>query len=97
MAKPIPAALSIVSRLLAALLGGYALTYAATAALAKALPVEPVDAVIIASLPAFALYTAVIIWAFAARSAIRLWASLGIATLTLALFAFWPRLLERLA
>jgi hypothetical protein len=89
--------LAVLSRCLAALLGGYALTYAVTAAVARALPTDPVDAVLIASLPAFAVYTAAILWAFASRSAVRAWAPVPVLGLPLALFAFWPQLLECLA
>jgi hypothetical protein len=94
---PSSAPLAVLSRCLAALLGGYALTYAVTAALARALPTDPVDAVVIGSLPAFAVYTAAIVWAFASRSATRAWTRLLLVGLPLGLFGFWPNLLERLS
>ena len=58
----------------AALLGGYAFSYAASACLARLLPLSPADAVIVATLPAFIFYTGAILWAFASRDAVRAWA-----------------------
>lgn len=49
-----------VSRITAAILGGYAFTYAFTAALARVLPLDKVDALISASLLSFAVYTGAI-------------------------------------
>ena len=46
------------SRSTAALLGGYVLSYAATACLARILPLSATDAIIVATLPAFIFYTA---------------------------------------
>ena len=92
----LPAWLLILSRSAAALLGGYALSYAATACLARILPLSAVDAIIVATLPAFIFYTAAILWAFACRDALRAWAPLALAA-PLALIGFWPQVLERLA
>lgn len=91
-----PVWLQIVSRSSAALFGGYALTYAASACLARLLPLSPADAVIVATLPAFLFYTAAILWAFASRDALRAWWPLGVAA-PLALIGFWPQALEWLA
>ncbi|TLX64023.1 iron transporter [Stutzerimonas nosocomialis] len=85
----------VVSRILAALLGGYLFTYAFTAALARLLPLGKADAVVVATLPAFLVYTLAILWAFGCRSARRAWAGLALA-LPLAVIGFWPQLLERL-
>jgi len=85
----------VVSRILAALLGGYLFTYAFTAALARLLPLGKADAVVVATLPAFLIYTLAILWAFGCRSARRAWAGLALA-LPLAVIGFWPQLLERL-
>ncbi|KIY38525.1 iron transporter [Pseudomonas sp. 10-1B] len=91
-----PAWLQIVSRSCAALLGGYALSYAASACLARILPLAATDAVIVATLPAFLFYTAAILWAFASRDALRAWAPLALAV-PLMLIGFWPQALEWLA
>ncbi len=80
-----------VSRITAAILGGYAFTYAFTAALARLLPLDNVDALISASLLSFAVYTGAILWAFACRSATRAWAGLALG-LPLAAIGFWPQL-----
>lgn len=52
-----PAWLQLLSRSAAALLGGYALSYAASACLARILPLSAADAVIVATLPAFIFFT----------------------------------------
>ncbi|EMD99733.1 MULTISPECIES: hypothetical protein [Stutzerimonas stutzeri subgroup] len=85
----------VVSRTLAAVLGGYVFTYCCTAALARLLPLAKSDAVVVATLAAFIIYTAAILWAFGCRSAWRAWAVIALA-LPLALIGFWPQLLERI-
>lgn len=75
-------------RVVAAVFGGYALTYAATAALARLLPLERFDAAMVASLPSFAFYTAFLLWAFAAPLR-RVWLGIALAV-PLALIGFWP-------
>lgn len=79
----------VVARTLAAILGGYAVAYAFTAALARVLPLAKVDALITASLLSFVIYTLAILWAFAARDGWRAWAGMGVA-LPLAAIGFWP-------
>lgn len=66
----------IVSRVLAAVFGGYAIAAASTAALALHLPLVRVDAVIAATLSSFIFYAFAVMWAFAARTAIRAWLGL---------------------
>ena len=83
----------MLSRIVAAILGGYGFTYAFTAALARLLPLDKVDALISASLLSFAVYTGVILWAFACRSATRAWLGLASAA-PLAAIGFRPQLLE---
>ncbi|EKT4481344.1 iron transporter [Pseudomonas putida] len=91
-----PAWLQLLSRSAAALLGGYALSYCASACLARILPLSAADAVIVATLPAFIFYTLAILWAFACRDALRAWAPLALAV-PLALIGFWSQIMERLA
>lgn len=83
------------SRITAGLFGGYLFTYAFTAAFARSLPLERADAVVVATLFSFLVYTLAILWAFAARSAWRAWVGLALA-LPLMAIGFWPQLLERL-
>lgn len=61
------------SRVSAAVLGGYGLSYASTAFLSTFLPMARADRVAVASLLCFAVYTAAVIYVFAARSAARAW------------------------
>ncbi len=96
MKLSLPAWAPVLSRVLAAILGGYVFSYALTAALARLLPLAPADALIVATLPAFLFYTLAVLWAFAARDAWRAWAGVALA-LPLLLVGFWPHVLERLA
>ncbi|MCH2342531.1 iron transporter [Pseudomonas sp. NPDC047963] len=84
---------AIAARTLLALLGGYAFTYAFTAALAQWLPLDPVDAVTAASLLSFMVYLTFLLWAFAATSLWRVMIGAGLA-IPLAVIGFWPQLLE---
>lgn len=86
---------STISRIAAALLGGYLFTYAFTAALARLLPLDKVDALIIATLLSFLVYTLAILWVFTCRSARKAWAGMALA-LPLSVIGFWPQWLERL-
>lgn len=86
---------AVFARAMAAVFGGYAFTYAFTACLARLLPLERIDALLVASLPMFVVYTLAVLWAFAARDARRAWLGLPLA-IPLALIGFWPQLLERL-
>ncbi|HDY97335.1 MAG TPA: iron transporter [Pseudomonas sabulinigri] len=82
-----PAALA---RTLLAVVGGYAFTYSAVAALARLLPGEPVDVVISATLVSFLIYTLYVLWAFAVPLRRALLSLLVIPPL--ALIGFWPNL-----
>ncbi|CAN7276324.1 DUF3649 domain-containing protein [Pseudorhodoferax sp. LjRoot39] len=78
----------IAGRVLAAALGGYALSALAMADLALLLPrvggATQAEAVLVASLCSFVVYTGVALWAFATRSAVRAWLGLCGAGLLLA-------------
>lgn len=76
-------------RVVAAVFGGYVLTYAATAALARLLPLARFDAAMVATLLSFALYTGFVLWAFATGSVRRVWLGIGL-SLPLATLGFWP-------
>jgi ABC-type Fe3+-siderophore transport system permease subunit len=80
---------NIASRVLAALVGGYAVAYAVTAFLAVYLPLARPDRVVFSSLVSFAVWTAVVIYVFAARSATRVWLLIVGVTAVLCLAAFF--------
>ena len=63
----------VAARTLAAIGGGYVLTSIASALLAIALPLPRADAVSIATLLSFVIYTCIILWVFATSSALRAW------------------------
>lgn len=85
----------VTARALAAIVGGYLVTYCFTAALARLLPLDRFDATIVASLTSFVIYLAFILWIFATHSLPRVAASL-LAAIPLTLIGFWPQLLETL-
>ena len=71
---------SVAQRALAAVVGGYALATASGILLSWALPMPRFEAVTVAVLLAFVVYTAAILWAFAARSLWRMWLGLLLST-----------------
>ena len=83
-------ALSMTSRIIAAILGGYAFTYAFTAALARLLPLPAIDALVISTLLSFAIYTAAILWAFMTPRVWKVWAVFSWAV-PLYGIGFWPQ------
>lgn len=78
--------LPLVSRILAALFGGYALAALCSIA-ALALPIDGRQAVFSGMLASFLLYAGAVVWVFAVRSAWRAWLGLVIAALPLWLIA----------
>jgi len=77
----------LLSRIVAALFGGYALAALSSVA-AVALPVSLSEAVLAGMLASFAVYAGAVIWVFAVRSAWRAWAGLVVAALPLGLAAW---------
>lgn len=80
--------INVMSRVVAALLGGYALAAIFSVA-ALALPLASSEAVLLGMLGSFLLYAGAAVWVFAVRSAVRAWAGLGVAILTLLPAAAW--------
>lgn len=81
-------------RVLAAIFGGYALTYSALAALVLLLPWPKVDVVFFSALFPAPIYLAALLWAFVAPTGQRAWRDLLAATIAfglLALVADWIR------
>jgi len=77
----------LISRIIAALLGGYALAALASVAV-LALPMNKVQAVITGTLLSFLVYAGAVIWVFAVRSALKAWIGLIFAAVPLGL-AVW--------
>jgi hypothetical protein len=88
--QSIPSPWSIAARVLAALIGGYALAYGFTAFFSVYLPLARPDRVSFAGMLCFAVWTAAAIYAFAARSALRAWLWLAGLSVVLCLTAFLP-------
>jgi len=78
---------ALLARLVAALLGGYALAALVSVA-ALALPISKPQAVLTGQLASFAVYTAAVIWVFAVRSAWKAWAGIVIVAAALAPLAW---------
>ncbi len=83
LASPPGQTLALLSRVAAAILGGYALTCASVIFLGAILPLPKPQAVLASSLASFAVYTAVIVWVFATPNLRRIWLVLAIASLVL--------------
>lgn len=78
-------ALQLLQRIAAASLGGYALAIAFSVCLSYVLTPPRADSVMIGLLVSFVVYAAVILWAFADRSVVRVWAGLALATFAFSL------------
>ncbi|CAO3432232.1 DUF3649 domain-containing protein [Azospirillum doebereinerae] len=80
----------LLSRVAAALFGGYALAALASVAV-LALPMSKPQAVLTGMLASFAIYAGAVIWVFAVRSALRAWTGLLVvaAPLLLAAWSVW--------
>ena len=74
---------------LAAIPAGYALTSLVTAALVRVLPMRPIDAVSIGFMSFFAIYAALILWAFGTARPGRMWIWWGAVSVLLAGFIGW--------
>ena len=77
----------LISRIMAALFGGYALAALSSVA-ALALPLSKPQAVLTGMLASFAIYAGAVIWVFAVRSALKAWAGLIIVAVALAPLAW---------
>ncbi|MEN0074712.1 MAG: DUF3649 domain-containing protein [Paracraurococcus sp.] len=66
----------VLSRAVAAVLGGYALAALVATAFAAWLPASRAEAVLTGMMLSFLIYAGAVIWVFAARSAGRAWAGL---------------------
>jgi hypothetical protein len=84
--------LPLISRIVAAMFGGYALA-ALTSVAALALPMDKPQAVLTGMLASFIVFACAVIWVFAVRSARRAWVGLLIVSVPLALAALsvWKR------
>lgn len=80
----------VASRVVAALVGGYALASVFTVLLVLALPGPRANAVLAASLPSFAVYAGAVLWVFAAPTARAAW--LGLLLPALACAGAWALL-----
>ena len=77
----------LISRIVAALFGGYALAALASVAV-LALPMSKPQAVLTGMLASFAIYAGAVIWVFAVRSALKAWVGLIIVAVPLSLAAW---------
>lgn len=68
--------MAVASRVLAAVIGGYAFANVVAIFLSHVLPMPRADAVLAMTLASFLFYTAAVIWVFAARSLQLAWLGL---------------------
>lgn len=72
----------LISRIAAALFGGYALAALSSVAV-LALPLSKPQAVLTGMLASFAIYAGAVVWVFAVRSALKAWTGLIIVAVAL--------------
>jgi hypothetical protein len=77
----------LISRIVAALFGGYALAALSSVAV-LALPMSKPQAVLTGMLASFLIYAGAVIWVFAVRSALKAWVGLIIVAVPLSLAAW---------
>lgn len=70
--------LGVLSRSLAAMVGGYALALSSAACMALVLPMPRSQAVLTGMMIAIVLCACAALWAFATRSALRAWVGIGV-------------------
>ncbi|VVD92488.1 iron uptake protein [Pandoraea pneumonica] len=78
---------ALISRIVAAIAGGYAVAALASVAVLS-LPIDKPQAVITGMLASFAIYAGAVVWVFAVRTAWRAWAGLIVVAAPLALVAW---------
>lgn len=71
---------SVASRVLAAVIGGYSLTSAATVLLALVWPLPQADAILAATMLSFILYVGILVWIFSVKRLQTIWLGLFIMT-----------------
>lgn len=81
----------VVSRVVAAVVGGYAIGALVSVACALLLPMSRAEATLTGLLLSFAAYAGAVIWVFAARTAWRAWAGLLLPGLLLAAASWMGR------
>lgn len=87
--------LAVVSRVCAAVLGGYLLAALSSVCLTLLLPIPRVDAVLSGMMASFVFYLLAVLWCFACRTAWQAWFGLLLPSLVLALVAgsaYWVAL-----
>lgn len=80
---------SVLSRCIAAAVGGYAIVTLLQLAFTAVLPWDYYKSLLFSSQTGYLYYTGVIIWCFAARTAKRAWMGLAIVALPLILIDAW--------
>jgi len=91
---PLSYRLAVISRSLAALLGGYLLASMVSVCVALLAPMPQVDATLTGLLLSFVFYLLAFIWCFACRSAWRAWLGVLLPSLVLAIvngLAYWMK------
>lgn len=83
-AVPLRYRLNVLSRCLAASIGGYALASASSAFIAGVMPAAPAQAAVTGMMLGFVVYVVAALWVFACSRAWRAWLGLGVSTLLLA-------------
>lgn len=84
---PVSYRLAVTSRVLAAVIGGYAVSALASVCLTLWAPMARTEAVVTGMMSSFVVYLLAVIWCFACRTAWRAWLGLIVPALVLAALA----------
>jgi hypothetical protein len=79
--------LQVLSRIVAATVGGYALAAAATVLLTVLWPLPRAQAVLAATMLSFVWYTIAVMWVFSTKSATRAWVGMVLPTALIAVLS----------
>ncbi|QQZ43062.1 DUF3649 domain-containing protein [Pseudomonas sp. SK3(2021)] len=88
-AIPFSYRLAVMSRVLAAVFGGYLLAALSSVCLTLLLPVSRTDAVVSGMMTSFLFYLVAVLWCFACRTAWQAWLGLLLPALGLAAISAW--------
>lgn len=87
--KNLYSALPVISRVIAAIFGGYGLANCLSILLAYLLPLPQSDGVLVGIQTSFAIYTIAVIWVFAAKTATKAWLGLFVPSVVSAVMLYF--------
>ena len=81
--------ITVLSRLIAAIIGGYILSNLLSVSLSYMLPGSPADGVMTGMVVSFAVYAAVVVWVYSVKSLLQVWQNLLITSAVCAIIIYF--------